>query len=165
MVPPFVGEAGVHFNVQRTEKAVEEKQEQLQELSRKLRMNFHEASSDAAHDKGDAIRSRIDAASKKLQERPKAAALLASFQPTPVREVIADAEGNFALNSPRGEPLLIFAKNEQAGGEQYYWLVDAPSEDKPAPVLLGNANLAEVGGFNELHPPLKDQPSSLPKRR
>ncbi len=101
-------------------------------------------------------RSTLDSARLRLQSyennlptvhTPTFAEIFASFMPPVITKTETDANGNFSLTYPRNKKYTLFARAERATPsdvEKYFWLIDAPSTDKTAPVLLDNNNLVEI---------------------
>ena len=82
---------------------------------------------------------------------------MAVFSPPFIQKTITDADGKFSFVYPIEKPLTIFAHAQRMVGtktEQYYWLINAPTNVETAQMFLSNHNLITVDpdGYFKIRP-------------
>ena len=92
-----------------------------------------------------------------LENYPTPADYLEDFSPDISQKTTTDADGKFFLSYPSTKRFAIFAHAQRMvldKTETYYWLVDAPTGEKPTQIFLSNNNLASVDpdGYFKLKP-------------
>jgi len=121
------------------------------------KMSIKTAALDAEIDKLKIAKSRLakansdaDAARIIFKNSPIVTDYFDDFFPqdlTGVKKTISDSDGKFSFSYPIGKPYAIFVRAQRAvldKTETYCWLVDAPTGEKAAQILLSNNNLAFI---------------------
>ena len=105
----------------------------------------------------EAAELHLEAAKKKTENSPTADDYFNDFSPTILQKTISDADGKFSFSYLRDKPLAIYANAHRAvldKTENYYWLVDAPTNAESVQVFLSNNNLVftDPDGYFKLKP-------------
>jgi hypothetical protein len=98
-------------------------------------------------EKYDLVNSNLNLAKTKFGNSPTPEDYMADFLPTFIQKTITDADGKFSFVYPNEQPLTIFAHAQRMVGtktEQYYWLINAPTNAITAQIFLSNHNLITV---------------------
>ena len=119
----------------------------------------------------------LKAVMKKLNDAQGAKKYLSDFLPDVVQKTVSDADGKFSVTYLRDKPLTIYATAKRtitdefmdgignwhniSGTEEYYWLVDAPTNSETIQIFLSNDNLVFVDrdGYFKVAP--KQMPTNL----
>jgi hypothetical protein len=98
---------------------------------------------------------------------PSEAMYFEMFSPDTLQKTTTDADGKFQFTYPSNRSFIIFAKAKRMVGdetENYYWLVNIPSDAGDSRILLSNNNLvfSDPEGFFKKSPQQEKQMQSTP---
>jgi hypothetical protein len=120
---------------------------------------------------------QLKAVMKKLDDAQGAKEYFSDFLPDAVQKTVSDADGKFSFTYLRDKPSTIYAmarrtvpdefidgignRHNISGIEEYYWLVDAPTNSETTQIFLSNDNLVFVDpdGYFKVAP--KQMPTDL----
>jgi hypothetical protein len=125
-----------------------------------LKQEFAVAKDAVSLDWGNTARAendRLRVAVIKLKNSQAAENYFVDFFPLATQTTHSDADGKFSFVYPRDKPFTIYASANRRtlkGFENYYWLINAPTNAEMLQVFLSNNNLVYVDpdGYFKLKP-------------
>ena len=107
--------------------------------------------------KYDLANSNLNSIEIAFTNSPTSEDYMADFSPAFIQKTITDADGKFSLVYSSAKSYTIFGHAQRKVGtktEQYYWLIDVPTNAESVQVFLSNHNFVTVdpGGYFQIRP-------------
>jgi hypothetical protein len=123
----------------------------------KIEKNANSGKKDEMEEQVAEAQMRYNVAVTNLSNYPVAESYFVDFSVPAVQKTLTDADGKFSVTYSRDSALTIFAHAQRMVGtktEQYYWLINAPTNAETIQIFLSNHNLITVDpdGYFKIKP-------------